>query len=100
MVRAGVASLLRPTDAAFNAAGRLGIGVEAVIFEAQRLWDGCRLDTERDRRLGTIEDFTPDVIRARRGRITRALLAELRAAVKKEPGTHGAVAVVVPKLGA
>lgn len=84
MVRAGLIGLFRPTDAEFNAAGRLGVGVEAIMTVAQRLWDGRRLDEERDRRLGTTEDMTPDKRRARRGRVTRALLDELRSTMDEQ----------------
>jgi transcriptional regulator with XRE-family HTH domain len=81
MVIAGLVGLFRPTDAEFNAAGRLGVRVDAIMAAAQHLWDGRRLDEERDRRLGSTKDMTPNERRARRGRVTRALLGELRAAL-------------------
>lgn len=64
------------TDAERKAARQLGIGVLDLIAMTQRLWDGRRLDQERDQRLAR----TPgqgDIAR-RRGHITTQVLKELR----------------------
>jgi len=55
-----------------------------VALLARRLW-GASIAEERDRRLGPSE-ATPRVRQAERGHVTRALLAELRAAL--EDGQH------------
>ena len=69
---------LRPET---HAAKRLGVDVFDVLQAADQLW-GRRLDEERDRRLGVIEAFGPDQLRARRGRVTRTLLEELKHALE------------------
>jgi transcriptional regulator with XRE-family HTH domain len=69
---------LRPET---HAAKRLGVDVFDVLQAADQLW-GRRLDEERDRRLGVIEAFGADQLRARRGRVTRTLLEELKEALE------------------
>jgi transcriptional regulator with XRE-family HTH domain len=94
--RAGMRSLLHgQADAIFevfeplsvslgpetHAAKRLGVDVFDVLQAADQLW-GRRLDEERDRRLGATEAFAPEQLRARRGRVTRTLLEELKQALE------------------
>jgi transcriptional regulator with XRE-family HTH domain len=64
------------TDAERKAARQLGLQVLDLIATTQRLWEGRRLDQERDRRLG-LAPGKGDIAR-RRGAITKGLLRELR----------------------
>lgn len=69
-------------DATVNAASKLGVPVEGVALTAFKLW-GHGLARERDSRLAAV-DAAARTIQARRGHITRALIAELAAALPKE----------------
>jgi transcriptional regulator with XRE-family HTH domain len=64
------------TDAERKAARQLGIGVLDMIAMTQRLWEGRRLDQERDRRLAVAPGHG-DISR-RRGHVTSRLVHELR----------------------
>jgi transcriptional regulator with XRE-family HTH domain len=67
-----------------NAARRLDRRPLEVALLARRLW-GATIAEERDRRLGSSE-AAPRVRQAERGHVTRALLAELRAALGRALG--------------
>lgn len=64
-------------DATVKAAKRLGVTTADVDAAARTLW-GQTLAGERDKRVQPVEGETPRALQARRGHITRALLAELR----------------------
>lgn len=65
-----------PDEAETKAAVRLGLTVEDLQSTAVTKW-GCSLSEERDRRLGDISNTPRRTAQARRGHITRQLLAEL-----------------------
>ncbi len=65
-----------PTDAERKAAIRLGVTPKAVMLRGLRLW-GRRLDAERDQRLGDTSQVPARTVQARRGHLTRQLIAEL-----------------------
>lgn len=71
-----------PTAAELHAAGRLGVPTRRVVDSSVKLW-GRRLDAERDERLGALPDADANERRARRGRVTRTLLEELRREVRR-----------------
>jgi transcriptional regulator with XRE-family HTH domain len=82
-------AFLVPTDPERHAAKRLGVDPALVKLEARRLW---RRDfgAERDARLGTEEErdaMEARTLQARRGLVTRDMLAELRAAIDEDYGT-------------
>lgn len=70
-------------DAEQKIGRRLDVTPEVVAEAAHKLW-GRSLTDERDRRVGeqASEDATPRTLRALRGHVTRALLAELEPAVR------------------
>lgn len=71
-----------PTDAERKAAIRLGVRPERVIRRGLSRW-GHRLDDERDQRLGDTSQVQARTVQARRGHITRQLIAELEGAPAK-----------------
>lgn len=68
-------------EAVVKAAGRLGVEPLDVAVLAERQWEHD-LVTERDARVGIVEGEDVRARQARRGHVTRALLDELRPAVK------------------
>ncbi len=73
------ASHKRPTDAERHAAQRLGVEVAHVKLASRALWDHRDFDQERDLRVGNVDELEPRSRQARRGLVTREMLAELRA---------------------
>jgi transcriptional regulator with XRE-family HTH domain len=73
------ASHKRPSDTERHAAQRLGAGVAPLKLASRALWDHRNFDDERDRRVGGVDQLEPRSRQARRGRVTREMLAELRA---------------------
>jgi len=73
------ASHKRPSDAERHAAQRLGVEISDVKLASRALWDHRDFDDERDRRVGNVDELEPRSRQARRGLITREMLAELRA---------------------
>ena len=69
-------------DTSIKAAKRLGADRRDVAVAAQQTW-GRGLAAERDARLGAAGGTTARARQARRGHITRALLAEIRPAVQQ-----------------
>jgi transcriptional regulator with XRE-family HTH domain len=69
----------RASDAERHAAQRLGVEVMQVKLSARALWDRRDFDDERDRRIGNVDQLEPRSRQARRGLVTREMLAELRA---------------------
>jgi transcriptional regulator with XRE-family HTH domain len=69
----------RPSGAERHAAQRLGVEITPLKFASRALWDHRNFDEERDRRVGGIDQLEPRSRQARRGLITREMLAELRA---------------------
>jgi transcriptional regulator with XRE-family HTH domain len=69
----------RPSDTERHVARRLGREVPPVKLSARVLWDHRDFDEERDRRVGDIDVLEPRSRQARRGLVTREMLAELRA---------------------
>lgn len=65
-----------PKDAETKAAARLGLDVEQLTALAHAVWRRS-LTEERDARLGDVGEIPARSLQARRGHITRQLLAEL-----------------------
>jgi len=74
-----LASHKRPSDAERHAAQRLGVEASDVKLTSRALWRHLDFDKERDRRIGDIDQLPPRSRQARRGLITRQMIAELRA---------------------
>lgn len=72
------AALRSPSDAERHAARRLGVEPAQVRLSARALWRQDFGD-ERDARVGDASELTPRSRQAKRGLVTRAMLAELRA---------------------
>jgi hypothetical protein len=72
------ASHKRPSDAERHAAQRLGVEASHVKLASRALWDHREFDEERDRRVGNVTELEPRSRQARRGLVTREMLAELR----------------------
>jgi transcriptional regulator with XRE-family HTH domain len=68
-----------PTDTDRHAAKRLGIEVPELKYTARILWEHRDFDEERDRRVANIDELPPRSRQARRGLVTRQMLAELDA---------------------
>lgn len=75
-----------PTDAERKAAIRLGMTPEAVMRRGRGRW-GQSLDDERDQRLGDTSQVPARTVQARRGHLTRQLIAELSTWPAKGKGT-------------
>ena len=78
----------RASDAERHAADRLGVPVPhlklcARFLAARGSWDYPDFDSERDRRVGNIDELEPRSRQARRGLVTREMLAELRAFLRE-----------------
>jgi hypothetical protein len=73
----------RPSDAERHAAQRLGVEPPELKLASRALWDRRDFDNERDRRVGDIDELAPRSRQARRGLVTREMLAELRALFDK-----------------
>ena len=73
------ASHKRPSDAERHAAQRLGVQISPLKLASRALWDHRNFDEERDRRVGNVDELEPRSRQARRGLVTRQMLAELRA---------------------
>jgi hypothetical protein len=73
-----LASHKRPSDAERHAAQRLGVEVTHVKLASRALWDHRDFDEERDRRVGNVDELEPRSRQARRGLVTREMLAEFR----------------------
>jgi transcriptional regulator with XRE-family HTH domain len=65
-----------PTDAERHAARRLKLHPSQVKFAARVLWHGD-FTAERDSRIGDVGEIEPRSLQARRGLVTRTMLAEL-----------------------
>jgi transcriptional regulator with XRE-family HTH domain len=76
LLQVPASELAPPSEAERHAARRLGVPVDSVQCAAFARW-GHGLDRERDARLGDIEEMNPRSRQARRGLVTRELLAEL-----------------------
>lgn len=61
-----------------KAAAKLGMSVTVLRTIAPEVWDGRSLLEERERRLGSTKNVALRSLQARRGRITRDLIEELR----------------------
>jgi transcriptional regulator with XRE-family HTH domain len=72
------ASHKRPSDAERHAAQRLGVETSPLKLASRALWDHRNFDEERDRRVGNLDELEPRSRQARRGLVTREMLAELR----------------------
>ena len=67
------------SDTERRAARRLGVEIAQVKLSARVLWDHRDFDDERDGRIGDVDELEPRSRQARRGLVTREMLAELRA---------------------
>jgi transcriptional regulator with XRE-family HTH domain len=67
-----------PADAERHAARRLGLRPAQVKLASRALWEHRDFTEERDRRVGDAAKLEPRSLQARRGLVTRAMLAELR----------------------
>lgn len=82
------------TDTERHAAKRLGIEVPELKYTARTIWDHRDFDEERDRRVGNVDELPPRSRQARRGLVTREMLAELdafldRVGFDRKPGGDG-----------
>jgi 8-oxo-dGTP pyrophosphatase MutT (NUDIX family)/transcriptional regulator with XRE-family HTH domain len=66
-----------PTDAERHAGRRLGVEPTVVKLSARALW-GRDFEEERDARVGDTDQLEPRSLQARRGLVTREMLAEMR----------------------
>jgi transcriptional regulator with XRE-family HTH domain len=67
------------SDTERRAARRLGVDIVQVKLSARVLWAHRDFDDERDGRIGDVDELEPRSRQARRGLVTREMLAELRA---------------------
>jgi hypothetical protein len=68
---------------------RVGAAGEGeVVVSARVLWDHRDFDDERDSRVGDVDELEPRSRQARRGLVTRGMLAELRAFLEEVYGTR------------
>jgi hypothetical protein len=74
------------SDTERHAARRLGVEIAQVKLSARVLWDHGDFDDERDSRIGDVDELEPRTRQARRGLVTREMLAELRAFLKEIQG--------------
>jgi transcriptional regulator with XRE-family HTH domain len=75
-----------PTDAERHAARRLSVEPGVVKLAARALW-GHDFEDERDARVGEAHQLVPRSRQARRGLVTREILAEMRAMLDEAYGT-------------
>lgn len=83
----------RASGAERHAGQRLGVPVPHVKLAARFLaargsWDYPEFDDERDHRIGNIDEIEPRSRQARRGLVTRGMLAELRAFLDEVRGSQ------------
>lgn len=86
------ASHERPSDAERHAAKRLGVEISPLKLASRALWDHRNFDEERDRRVGNVDELGLRSRQARRGLVTREMLAELRVLfeeIKADQGGNG-----------
>ena len=76
------------SDTEQHVARRLGVDVALVKFSARVLWDYRDFDDERDSRVGDVDELEPRSRQARRGLVTRGMLAELRAFLEEVYGAR------------
>lgn len=72
------------TDAERRLAWKLEVWPAIIVGQSRKLWDGRRLAEERDRRLAQVEgsdELDKNSRQAKRGHITRELIAELEASL-------------------
>lgn len=67
------------SDTEKHVARRLDVEIAQVKLSARILWDHRNFDDERDSRVGDVDELEPRSRQARRGLVTRGMLAELRA---------------------
>jgi transcriptional regulator with XRE-family HTH domain len=84
----------RVSETERHAAQRLSIDISHVKLSARFLaargsWDYPDFDDERDRRVGNIDELEPRSRQARRGLVTREMLAELRAFLEEIKAGQG-----------
>jgi transcriptional regulator with XRE-family HTH domain len=79
----------RPSDAERHAAQRLGVEPPELKLASRALWDRRDFDDERDRRVGDVDQLEPRSRQARRGLVTREMLAELRVLFDEIKVRHG-----------
>jgi hypothetical protein len=77
------ASHKRPSDSERHAAQRLGVEPSDVQLTSRALWKHLDFDEERDRRVGDIDQLPPRSRQARRGLVTRQMIAQLRVAFEE-----------------
>jgi transcriptional regulator with XRE-family HTH domain len=76
------------SDSEQHVARRLGVEIAQVKLSARVLWDHRDFDDERDSRIGDVDELEPRSRQARRGLVTRGMLAELRAFLDEIYGTR------------
>jgi transcriptional regulator with XRE-family HTH domain len=79
----------RASDAERHAARRLGVEVTRVKLASRIQWEQRSFDEERDRRVGDVDQLEPRSRQARRGLVTREMLAELRAVLAEAYSGQG-----------
>ena len=76
------------SDTEQHVARRLGVEIAQVKLSARVLWDHRNFDDERDSRVGDVDGLEPRSRQARRGLVTRGMLAEMRAFLEEVYGTR------------
>jgi transcriptional regulator with XRE-family HTH domain len=79
----------KASDTERHAAQRLGIEIVQLKLAAWVLWEQRSFDEERDRRVGDVDQLEPRSRQARRGLVTREMLAELRAVLEEAYAGQG-----------
>ena len=77
------------SDTERHAARRLGVEIPQLKLAARARWEHRGFDEERDRRAGDIDQLAPRSRQARRGLVTREMLAELRAVLEEAYAGQG-----------
>ena len=77
------------SDTERHAARRLGVEIPQLKLSARVLWEHRGFDEERDRRVGDVDQLEPRSRQARRGLVTREMLAELRAVLDEAYASQG-----------
>ena len=77
------------SDTERHAARRLGVEIPQLKLAARVLWEHRGFDEERDRRVGDADQLEPRSRQARRGLVTREMLAELGAVLDEAYAGHG-----------
>ena len=79
----------KASDTERHAARRLDIEIAQLKLAAPVVWEHRAFDEERDRRVGDVDQLEPRSRQARRGLVTREMLAELQGVLHEAYASHG-----------